>query len=280
MVWRGPMVTQALQTLERYVLERRGLPDRGYAAGNRRHPINACAEGAGYGRCDRYTPNDIALLDARKGLKMFEKVGIPIFEIIANMSFHICSKCGHEEHIFGEGGGQKMCKDYDVELLGICRSNSNSRAYRRRRSDRGGRSERRIAEIYREIARRLAVKVDELSLDHSALFAKIVIENTYHFPAENAVVLFLAHNLVRFFHPFKMTIKSDRWIRGMAVEHRIIGTFEPNEIRYANGHKIVSYGTSSYGLTISAARMNSSCSRISIPPSSIPRISTPILSST
>ena len=64
------------------------------------------------------TPQDIALLDARKGLKMFEKVGIPILGIVENMSMHICSKCGHEEHIFGEGGGERMCKDYDVELLG------------------------------------------------------------------------------------------------------------------------------------------------------------------
>ena len=59
------------------------------------------------------TPQDIALIDARKGLKMFEKVGIPILGLVENMSIHICSKCGHEEHIFGQGGGEQMCKDYD-----------------------------------------------------------------------------------------------------------------------------------------------------------------------
>ena len=64
------------------------------------------------------TPQDIALLDARKGLKMFEKVGIPILGVVENMSIHICSKCGHEEHIFGAGGGQKMCDDYGVPFLG------------------------------------------------------------------------------------------------------------------------------------------------------------------
>ena len=64
------------------------------------------------------TPQDIALIDARKGLKMFEKVGIPILGIVENMSLHICSNCGHEERIFGTGGGEKMCKDYDVEFLG------------------------------------------------------------------------------------------------------------------------------------------------------------------
>jgi ATP-binding protein involved in chromosome partitioning len=110
---------------------------------------------------------------------MFQKVGIPILGIIENMSIHICSKCGHEEHIFGEGGGQKMCKDYDVELLGSLpldvriRENTDA-GVPTVVADPGG----RIAEIYRGIARRLAVKVDELSLDHSALFAKIVIEDT------------------------------------------------------------------------------------------------------
>ena len=64
------------------------------------------------------TPQDIALLDARKGLKMFEKVGVPILGIVENMSIHICSNCGHEEHIFGDGGGGRMCKDYGIEFLG------------------------------------------------------------------------------------------------------------------------------------------------------------------
>jgi ATP-binding protein involved in chromosome partitioning len=78
------------------------------------------------------TPQDIALLDARKGLKMFEKVNIPILGIVENMSIHICSKCGHEEHIFGEGGGERWRKDYDVRR----RSTRPSRAASRSRSPR------------------------------------------------------------------------------------------------------------------------------------------------
>jgi ATP-binding protein involved in chromosome partitioning len=125
------------------------------------------------------TPQDIALLDARKGLRMFQKVGIPIIGIIENMSTHICSNCGHEEHIFGAGGAEKMCRDYDVELLGALPLDIKIREH----TDSGSPTvvaepDGRIAEIYRSIARRLAVKIDELSLDHSALFAKIVVEDT------------------------------------------------------------------------------------------------------
>jgi ATP-binding protein involved in chromosome partitioning len=109
---------------------------------------------------------------------MFEKVGIPILGIIENMSIHVCSKCGHEEHIFGEGGGEKMCKDYGVELLGSLPLDIRIREH----TDTGRPTvvadpQGRVAGIYRRIARRLAVKVDELTLDHSELFAKIVIEN-------------------------------------------------------------------------------------------------------
>jgi ATP-binding protein involved in chromosome partitioning len=124
------------------------------------------------------TPQDIALLDARKGLKMFEKVGIPIIGIVENMSTHICSNCGHEEHIFGAGGGDKMCKDYSTELLG-----SLPLDIRIREQTDAGRPtvvadpDGQVAEIYRSIARRIAVKVDELSQDYSELFAKIVIED-------------------------------------------------------------------------------------------------------
>jgi ATP-binding protein involved in chromosome partitioning len=124
------------------------------------------------------TPQDIALLDARKGLKMFEKVGIPIIGIVENMSTHICSSCGHEEHIFGAGGGDKMCKDYSTELLG-----SLPLDIRIREQTDAGRPtvvadpDGQVAEIYRSIARRIAVKVDELSQDYSELFAKIVIED-------------------------------------------------------------------------------------------------------
>jgi ATP-binding protein involved in chromosome partitioning len=125
------------------------------------------------------TPQDIALIDARKGLKMFEKVGVPILGIVENMSIHICSKCGHEERIFGEGGGERMCKDYGVEFLGGLPLDIRIRE----ETDSGkptvvAEPDSRIAQIYRQIARRVAVKVGELAVDHSSKFPNIVIQNT------------------------------------------------------------------------------------------------------
>jgi len=125
------------------------------------------------------TPQDIALIDARKGLKMFEKVNIPILGIVENMSIHICSKCGHEEHIFGAGGGEQMGKDYDVEFLGSLPLELAIREM----ADGGkptvvGAPESRAAEIYRGIARRVAVKVAEKAKDMSTKFPNIVVQNT------------------------------------------------------------------------------------------------------
>ena len=125
------------------------------------------------------TPQDIALLDARKGLKMFEKVGIPIVGIVENMSIHICSKCGNEEHIFGTGGGAKMCKDYDIEFLGALPLDIHIRE----QADSGKPTvvadpDGRISQIYREIARRVAVKIGEQAVEHSVKFPNIVIQNT------------------------------------------------------------------------------------------------------
>jgi hypothetical protein len=97
---------------------------------------------------------------------MFEKVGIPILGLVENMSIHICSKCGHEEHIFGHGGGEQMCKDYDVEFLGALPLELAIREM----ADAGkptvvGAPDSRAAEIYRTIARRVAVKVAERAKD-------------------------------------------------------------------------------------------------------------------
>ena len=89
------------------------------------------------------TPQDIALLDARKGLKMFEKVGIPILGIVENMAIHVCSNCGHSEHIFGAGGGERMAKEYDVAYLGgAAARHPDPPAGRFRPADRGGGSRR------------------------------------------------------------------------------------------------------------------------------------------
>ncbi|WP_090456878.1 iron-sulfur cluster carrier protein ApbC [Nitrosospira sp. Nsp1] len=180
MVWRGPMVTQALQQL----LNDTRWKDVDYLIvdmppGTGDIQLTLAQKVPVTGAVIVTTPQDIALLDARKGLKMFQKVGIPIIGIVENMSTHICSQCGHEEHVFGAGGGEKMCKDYEVEFLGSLPLDIKIREHTDAgmptvAADPGG----RIAETYRSIARRIAVKVDELSLDHSALFAKIVIEDT------------------------------------------------------------------------------------------------------
>ena len=179
MVWRGPMVTQALQQL----LNETRWHDVDYLIidmppGTGDIQLTLAQKVPVTGAVIVTTPQDIALLDARKGLKMFEKVGIPIIGIVENMSTHICSNCGHEEHIFGAGGGDKMCKDYSTELLG-----SLPLDIRIREQTDAGRPtvvadpDGQVAEIYRSIARRIAVKVDELSQDYSELFAKIVIED-------------------------------------------------------------------------------------------------------
>jgi ATP-binding protein involved in chromosome partitioning len=180
MVWRGPMVTQALQQL----LNDTRWKDVDYLIvdmppGTGDIQLTLAQKVPVTGAVIVTTPQDIALLDARKGLKMFQKVGIPIIGIVENMSTHICSQCGHEEHIFGAGGGEKMCGDYDVEFLGSLPLDIKIREH----TDAGmptvvADPDGRIAETYRGIARRIAVKIDELSLDHSALFAKIVIEDT------------------------------------------------------------------------------------------------------
>jgi len=180
MVWRGPMVTQALEQLLNETKWRDVdflIVDLPPGTGDiqltlaQRVPVT--------GAIIVTTPQDIALLDARKGLKMFEKVGIPILGIIENMSLHICSKCGHEEHIFGEGGGERMGRDYDVEMLGALPLDIKIRE----QTDAGKPTvvsdpDGAVAAIYKQIARRVAVKIAEKAQDHTAAFPKIVVQNT------------------------------------------------------------------------------------------------------
>ncbi len=123
------------------------------------------------------TPQDIALIDARKGLKMFEKVGVPILGIVENMSTHICTNCGHEEHIFGAGGAARMAKDYGAEVLG----NLPLDIHIREQTDSGKPTvvadpDGRVANIYRAIARRAAVKIADLQKNLSSKFPSIVIQ--------------------------------------------------------------------------------------------------------
>src|SRR5689334_15461303 len=119
MVWRGPMVTQALEQL----LKDTNWRELDYLVvdlppGTGDIQLTLAQKVPVTGAVIVTTPQDIALIDARKGLKMFEKVGIPILGIVENMSFHVCPKCGHESHIFGSGGAARMAKDYGTELLG------------------------------------------------------------------------------------------------------------------------------------------------------------------
>jgi len=180
MVWRGPMVTQALEQL----INETKWRDIDYMVvdlppGTGDIQLTLAQRVPVTGAIIVTTPQDIALMDARKGLKMFEKVNIPILGIVENMSLHICSKCGHEEHMFGEGGGARMSKDYGVELLGALPLDIQIRE----QTDSGKPTvvadpDGRVAEIYRQIARRVAVKIAEKQQDHSAAFPKIVVQNT------------------------------------------------------------------------------------------------------
>nr|MBA3494631.1 P-loop NTPase [Gammaproteobacteria bacterium] len=125
------------------------------------------------------TPQDIALLDARKALKMFEKVEVPVLGIVENMSMHVCSQCGHEEPIFGQGGGASMAAQYQVDLLGslpleigIREGVDNGRPTVA--MDPGSRA----ARIFHDLARKIAAKLSLRAKDYSARFPKIVIQNT------------------------------------------------------------------------------------------------------
>ena len=180
MVWRGPMVTGALEQL----LRDTRWKDLDYLVidlppGTGDIQLTLSQKVPVTGAIIVTTPQDIALLDARKGLKMFEKVGIPILGIVENMSTHICSNCGHEEHIFGAGGGAAMCKDYNVDLLG-----SLPLDIRIREQADGGKPTviaepaSQISATYRQIARSIAIKIANLGLDHSSKFPNIVIQNT------------------------------------------------------------------------------------------------------
>ncbi|WP_232522610.1 iron-sulfur cluster carrier protein ApbC [Chitinibacter sp. FCG-7] len=180
MVWRGPMVTQALTQLlndtlwgelDYLVID---LPP-----GTGDIQLTLSQKVPVTGAVIVTTPQDIALLDARKGLKMFEKVGVPILGIVENMSMHVCSNCGHIEPIFGEGGGEKMGAEYGTELIGKLPLDLSIRL----NADAGQPSvvaepDGEIAAIYKAIARKVAVKVAAKSQDFSNKFPKIVIQNT------------------------------------------------------------------------------------------------------
>ena len=179
MVWRGPMVTQALtQLLSR---DRTGasldylVVDMPPGTGDIQLTLAQRVPVAG--AVIVTTPQDIALADARKGLKMFEKVAVPVLGIVENMSVHVCSNCGHTEHIFGAGGGARMAQQYGVRLLGELPLD----AHIREEAD-GGRPtvvaapDSARARCYFEMARRTAAALALRARDRSSLFPKIVVE--------------------------------------------------------------------------------------------------------
>ncbi len=179
MIWRGPMVTQALEQLfkdTRWKDVDHLVVDLPPGTGDvqltlaQKIPVS--------GAVVVTTPQDIALLDARKGLKMFEKVNVPVLGVVENMSTHICSNCGHEERIFGEGGGQRMSEEENVDLLGSLPLDMSIRQL----ADDGkptviSEPESRITELYTDIARKVAAKLALKARDYSNRFPKIVIKN-------------------------------------------------------------------------------------------------------
>jgi len=179
MIWRGPMVTQALEQLLRDTRWRDLdylIIDLPPGTGDiqltlaQKIPVSAAVIVT--------TPQDIALLDARKAYKMFEKVKIPVLGVVENMSTYVCGQCGNEEHIFGQGGGQAMAQDYEISFLG-----SLPLAMRIREDADGGRPtvvaepDGVITKSYRAIARNVAAKLSLQQKEYASKFPNIVIEN-------------------------------------------------------------------------------------------------------
>jgi ATP-binding protein involved in chromosome partitioning len=177
MIWRGPMATQALEQL----LRQTNWKDLDYLIvdmppGTGDIQLTLSQRVPMTGAVIVTTPQDIALLDARKGIKMFEKVGVPILGIVENMAVHVCSQCGHEEHIFGADGGKKMAAEYGMEYLGALPLDMQIRL----QAD-GGRPtvvadpDGALAGIYKAIARKVAATVAAKSKDFSNKFPSIKI---------------------------------------------------------------------------------------------------------
>jgi ATP-binding protein involved in chromosome partitioning len=180
MIWRGPMVTQALEQL----LRQTNWSDLDYLIvdmppGTGDIQLTLCQKVPLTGALIVTTPQDIALLDARKGLKMFEKVGVPILGIVENMAVYVCPNCGHSEHIFGADGGKKMAAEYGVDYLGALPLNLSIRE----QTDSGrptvvSEPDGEIAAIYKSVARQMAVKIAQRAKDFSSKFPTITISKT------------------------------------------------------------------------------------------------------
>ncbi len=180
MIWRGPMATQALDQLLRqtnwgeldYLLVDMppGTGDIALTL-SQRVPLT--------GAVIVTTPQDIALLDAKKGLKMFEKVGVPVLGIVENMAVYCCPNCGHVEHIFGADGGKRMAAEYGVDYLGALPLNMGIR----QQADSGmptvvAEPDGEIASLYKGVARTVAVKIAQKAKDFSSKFPTISVSKS------------------------------------------------------------------------------------------------------
>jgi len=180
MVWRGPMVTQALQQL----LMQTHWQDVDYLVvdmppGTGDIQLTLSQQVPVTGAIVVTTPQDIALIDAIKGLKMFEKVGVPILGIVENMAVHVCSKCGHAEHVFGAGGAERMSRDYGVTVLGSLPLDLRIRE----QADSGRPTvvadpDGEVARTYKAIARKVAIAIAAKAKDMSLKMPTIKVSNT------------------------------------------------------------------------------------------------------
>ncbi len=177
MIWRGPMATQALEQL----LRQTNWQDLDYLIidlppGTGDIQLTLSQRVPMTGAVIVTTPQDIALLDAKKGIKMFEKVGVPILGVVENMAVHVCSNCGHVEHIFGEEGGKRMAEAGNMPYLGALPLDINIRL----QADSGKPTvvsdpDGDVARIYKSIARKVAVAIAEKAKDFSSKFPTISI---------------------------------------------------------------------------------------------------------
>ena len=177
MIWRGPMATQALEQL----LRQTNWKDLDYLIvdmppGTGDIQLTLSQRVPLTGAVVVTTPQDIALLDAKTGIKMFEKVGVPILGNVENMAVHVCSNCGHVEHIFGADGGKKMAAGYGMDYLGAL----PLALHIREQADSGRPTvvadpDSEVAGLYKGIARQVALKIAAQSKDFSSKFPTITI---------------------------------------------------------------------------------------------------------
>ena len=177
MIWRGPMATQALEQL----LRQTNWRDLDYLIvdmppGTGDIQLTLSQRVPMTGAVIVTTPQDIALLDAKKGIKMFQKVGVPILGIVENMAVHVCSHCGHVEHIFGADGGKTMAREYEMDYLGALPLAMQIRI----QADSGqptvmAEPDGELATIYKAVARQVAVAIAAKNKDFSSKFPSIKI---------------------------------------------------------------------------------------------------------